>query len=74
MDAHDESLVRLIRRLDDAGEMATSYRIAQDWTEPPHELHARLGRCVDAGWLVLKQTTSPELGPEHYAPGPLASA
>jgi hypothetical protein len=72
MDAQDEYLVTVIRRLDRAGETATSYRIAQEWVEPPQFLDERLGRLVGAGWLVINQTTSPTLGPEHYQPGPKA--
>ena len=72
MDAQDEYLVTVIRRLDQAGETATSYRIAQEWVEPPQFLDERLKRLLDAGWLVMQQSTSPTLGPEHYQPGPNA--
>jgi hypothetical protein len=72
MDAQDEDLVTVVRRLDESGETATSYRIAQEWVEPPQFLHDRLNRLVAAGWLVMEQTTSPAGEAEHYRPGPTA--
>lgn len=62
----------VIRRLDEAGEVASSYRIAQEWVEPPQFLDERLGRLVAAGWLAIQQTAGPPPGDAYYVPGPKA--